>query len=231
MIKAIAIDDEPPALKLIENFCAKVDFIELDKTFTSPHEALKYLSKFPVDLLFLDINMPSLSGIDLYKEVKQDTMAIFTTAYSQYAVEGFNLSAIDFLLKPFTLERFMQAATRANEYYQYQHPVQNTMQQFLFLRADYSLVKIPVADILFIEGLDDYLKIHIYNQKMVVARMTMKTILEKLPATAFIRVHRSFIIAFSRIESVRNKSITILGTEIPIGASYEENFQRMLRSR
>lgn len=229
MIKAIAIDDEPPALKLIENFCADVNFIELEKTFTSPHEALKHLVSFPVDLIFLDINMPSLSGIDLYKEVKQDTMAIFTTAYSQYAVEGFNLNAVDFLLKPFTQERFLQAVNKANEYYQFQHPAQNTTQLFLFIRADYSLIKIDVADILFIEGLDDYLKIHIHKQKMVVARMTMKSILEKLPASEFIRVHRSFIIAFSRIESVRNKSITIQGTEIPIGASYEENLQRLLK--
>lgn len=229
MIQAIAIDDEPPALKLIENFCREVNFIELQKTFTSPTDALKYLAKFPVDLLFLDINMPSLSGIDLYKQVRQDTMAIFTTAHSEYAVEGFNLNAVDFLLKPFTIERFTQAANKANDFYQYQHPGQGAVQQFLFVRADYSLIKIPIADILFIEGLDDYLKIHIHNQKMVVARMTMKSILDKLPAGEFIRVHRSFIISFAKIEVIRNKAVMIAGTEIPIGASYEENFQRMLR--
>ena len=228
MIKAIAIDDEPPALKLIENFCSDVNFIDLQKTFTSPADALKYLAKFPVDLLFLDINMPSLSGIDLYKEVKQDTMAIFTTAHSQYAVEGFNLNAIDFLLKPFTFERFTQAVNKANEFYFYQNPGLGPAQQFLFVRADYSLIKIPIADILYIEGLDDYLKIHLHNQKMIVTRMTMKSILDKLPAKDFIRVHRSFIVSFNRIESVRNKSIVIASTEIPIGASYEENLQRML---
>jgi len=229
MIQAIAIDDEPPALKVIESFCREVNFIELQKTFTSPRDALKYLAKFPVDLLFLDINMPSLSGIDLYKEVKQDTMAIFTTAHSEHAVEGFNLNAVDFLLKPFTTERFVQAVNKANDFYQFQHPGLGSAPQFLFVRADYSLIKIPIADILFIEGLDDYLKIHIHNQKMVVARMTMKAILDKLPANEFIRVHRSFIISFSRIGSMRNKSIIISGTEIPIGASYEENLQRMLK--
>ena len=229
MIKAIAIDDEPPALKLIENFCSEVSFIELEKTFTSPADALKYLAKFPVDLLFLDINMPSLSGIELYKEVKQDTMAIFTTAHSEYAVEGFNLNAVDFLLKPFTIERFMQAVNKANDFYQYQHPGQGSVQQFLFIRADYSLMKIPIADILYVESYDDYLKIHIYNQKMVVTRMTMKSILDKLPATEFIRIHRSYIIAFSRIESVRAKSLMISGMELPIGASYDENLQRILR--
>ena len=231
MIKAIAIDDEPPALKVIESFCSEVNFIELQKTFTSPRDALKYLAKFPVDLLFLDINMPSLSGIDLYKEVRQDTMAIFTTAHSEHAVEGFNLNAVDFLLKPFTVERFIQAVNKANDFYQFQHPSLGTIPQFLFVRADYSLIKIPIADILFIEGLDDYLKIHIYNQKMVVARMTMKSILDKLPANDFIRVHRSYIISFSRIGSVRNKSIVISGVEIPIGASYEENLRRMLKGQ
>lgn len=228
MIKAIAIDDEPPALKVIENFCTDTPSIELQKTFTSPRDALKYLAKFPVDLLFLDINMPSLSGIDLYKEVRQDTMAIFTTAHSEHAVEGFNLNAVDFLLKPFTFERFTQAVNKANDFYQYQHPAAAAIQQFLFIRADYSLVKIAIADILFIEGLDDYLKIHIHNQKTVVARMTMKAILDKLPGNEFIRVHRSFIIAFSKIGSMRNKLIVIAGTEIPIGASYEENLQRKL---
>lgn len=229
MIKAIAIDDEPPALKLIENFCRDVPFIELQKTFTSPGDALKYLAKFPIDLIFLDINMPSLSGIDLYKEVRQDTMAIFTTAHSEYAVDGFNLNAVDFLLKPFTIERFNQAVNKANDYHQYQHPGLGATPQFLFVRADYSLIKIPIGDILFIEGLDDYLKIHIQNQKMIVARMTMKSILDKLPANEFIRIHRSYIISFSRIESVRNKLVIISGVEVPIGASYEENLQRMLR--
>jgi DNA-binding LytR/AlgR family response regulator len=228
MIKAIAIDDEPPALKLIENFCADVSFIELEKTFTSPADALKHLTKFPVDLLFLDINMPSLSGIDLYKQVKQDTMAIFTTAYSEYAVEGFNLNAIDFLLKPFTKERFLQAVNKAHEFYNYKQPGQGAVQQFLFVRADYSLIKIAIGDIFFIEGLDDYLKIHIRNQKMVVTRMTMKNILDKLPASGFVRVHRSYIVAFKHIESVRNKAIIINGTEIPLGASYEENFNKLM---
>src|SRR5919197_1575106 len=115
MITAIAIDDELPALKVIENFCSHVDFIDLQKTFNKPTEALKHLRKFPVDLLFLDINMPSLTGIELYKAVKQNTMAIFTTAYSEYAVEGFNLNAIDYLLKPFTIERFMQSVEKAHE--------------------------------------------------------------------------------------------------------------------
>ena len=229
MITAIAIDDEPPALKVLEQFCKQVDFIDLQKSFTKPSEALRHLQKFPVDLLFLDIHMPSLSGIDFYKQVKQDTLVIFTTAHSQYAVEGFNLSATDYLLKPYTFERFEQAVNKAKEIYSYTRDSTKPEEQYLYIRADYSLVKIPVADILFIEGLDDYLKIHIHNQKCVVARMTMKAILDKLPTKEFIRVHRSFIVPFSRIEFVRNKMIGIAGEEIPVGSSYEESFYKLFK--
>lgn len=226
MIKAVAIDDELPALSVIENFCNRTSFITLEKTFNKPIEALRYVNKFPVDLLFLDINMPSIKGTELYKTLKQKTMVIFTTAYSEYAVEGFELSAIDYLLKPFTYERFLQAASKANEYYNYINKQSTSADRFLFIRADYSLVKINMANILFIEGLDDYLKIHILNQKPVIARMTMKAMTEKLPADNFIRVHRSYIISFKHIDNVRNKIICIAGEEIPVGNSYEEQFSR-----
>lgn len=229
MINAIAIDDEPPALKVIENFCEKTDFIKLEKTFSKPNDALKHLQKFPVNLLFLDIQMPSLSGIDFYKQVKQDTMVIFTTAHSEYAVEGFNLNAMDYLLKPFTFDRFIQAANKANDYYNYLRQSDHTAQQYLYVRADYSLIKIFIPDIIFIEGLDDYLKIHITGKSPIVARMTMKSIIEKLPAKEFIRVHRSFIVPFKRIETVRNKIISLAGEEIPIGNSYEESFFKLFK--
>lgn len=226
-MKAIAIDDEPLALSIIENFCSNVDFIELEKTFTKPSEALKYLRKYPVDLIFLDIQMPSISGIEFYKEIQQDTQVIFTTAHSQYAVEGFNLNASDFLLKPFTSERFLQAVNKAREYYNYQRKKEDVSSQHIFIRADYSLLKINIDDILFIEGLDDYLKIHIQGQKTIVTRMTMKAISEKLPAKEFIRVHRSFIIPFNKISHIRNKTIFIPGGEIPIGGSYEAAFLKL----
>lgn len=224
MIKAIAIDDEPPALQIIEAFCAETDFIQLEKTFSQPNEALKYLRKFPVDLLFLDIHMPSLSGLDLYKLVPQDTMVIFTTAHSQYAVEGFNLRAIDYLLKPFSKERFLQAVENAKEKFSARQKKEITEAQTLYIRADYSLIKINPSDIIYIEGLDDYIKINITDKKPIVTRMTMKAIMEKLPEAEFIRVHRSFIVAHSRIESVRNKTIKIADKEIPLGGSYEESF-------
>jgi DNA-binding LytR/AlgR family response regulator len=230
MINAIAIDDEPLGLKVIEQFCSQVDFIQLEKTFTKPTEALKHVRKFPVDLLFLDIQMPSLSGIDLYKSIQQDCMVIFTTAHSAYAVESYNLSAVDYLLKPYTFERFLQAVTKAKDHYNYLHQTQQNKPQHFFIRADYSLLKINLPDILLIESLDDYIKIHLVNQKPVVARMTMKAVLEKLPEKEFIRVHRSFIIPVNRIENVRNKVISIAGHEIPVGSSYEENLFRHFKA-
>ena len=153
--------------------------------------------------------------------VQQNTAVIFTTAHSEYAIEGFNLSAMDYLLKPFTFERFGQAVKKAEEHFRYHAEAESTP---LYVRADYSLVKIHIPDILFVEGLDDYLKIHLDGQKTIVTRMTMKGILEKLPPQNFIRVHRSFIVPFSRIESVRNKVVFIGEKEIPIGNSYEVAF-------
>lgn len=224
MIKAIAVDDELPALSVIESFCTRFSFISLEKTFNRPSDALKYLDKFPVDLLFLDINMPSLSGIEFYRQVKQSTMVIFTTAYSEYAVEGFNLSAVDYLLKPFTPERFEQAVQKAYDYFNYLNKKENEELKYLYIRADYTLHKLAIDDILFIEGLDDYLKIHLRGARPLIARMTIKSMLDKLPIKDFVRVHRSFIVPFNKIESVRNKTITLAGEEIPIGASYEKGF-------
>ena len=155
-------------------------------------------------------------------------MVIFTTAHNDYAVEGFNLSAVDYLLKPFTFERFFQAVEKANEFCNYQKQKNNSVQQYLFVRADYSLVKIFMPEILFIEGFDDYLKIHISGKNPVVTRMTMKAILEKLPPKEFVRVHRSFIVAFGKIEAVRNKMILLAGEEIPIGSSYEDFFFKLM---
>jgi len=226
MIKAIALDDEPPALEILQSFCNEIDYINLEKTFTKPEDAFKYLKKYPVDLLFLDINMPSISGIDFYKKLPHKTKVIFTTAYSKYAIEGFTLNATDYILKPFSFSRFQQAVEKA--YSQLKLLNQDPEQQYLFIRADYSLNKILFSDILYIEGLDDYLKIHLHNQKTIVARMTLKAILQKLPLQEFVRVHRSFIVPISKIEKVRSKIIHINKTEIPISSSYETDFFSLL---
>lgn len=226
MIRAIAIDDDPIATKVIELLCSDLDYLTLEKTFNQAPSALNYLDQYPTDLLFLDISMPDINGIELYKRIEQDTMVIFTTVHLEYAIEGFNLNAVDYLLKPFTEERFLQAVNKAREYYSFRNtlPEEN---KHLFVRADYSLIKINIANILFIEGLDDYLKIHIEDQKPVVTRMTMKGILEKLPAKEFIRIHRSFIVPLKRIEQVRNKIVHIAGQELTLGSSYENEFLKV----
>ena len=231
MIKAIALDDEPLALQVIESFCSRIGYIQLEKTFTKTAEAHKYLRKQPVDLIFLDIQMPMQNGMEFYAQIEQNVMVIFTTAYSEYAVEGFNVNAADYLLKPFSFERFSQAAEKVKTVYDTKNQSVNNESQYLFIRADYSLYKILIADILFIEGLDDYLKIHIQNQKTIVARMTMKTILEKLPVADFVRVHRSFIVPLAKIDKVRTKIIYIGNEEIPLSASYETAFLSMIKSK
>lgn len=224
MINAIAIDDEPLAHKVIESFCRQTDFINLQKTFTKPNDALKHLRKFPADLLFVDIHMPGMTGINLVKGLQQNAMVIFTTAFSEYAAVSYELNAIDYLLKPFNFKRFTQAVNKAKEYFDYIQRKDNNADKYIFIRADLSLVKISVADISYIEGSADYLKIHVKDRKTVVARMPMKDMLEKLPSNDFVRVHRSFILPFSKIESVRNNTISLGEVQIPIGKTYVEDF-------
>jgi DNA-binding LytR/AlgR family response regulator len=229
MIKAIALDDEPLSLEILEQYAAKIPFLKLEKTFTQVKAARQYLDKFPVDLLFLDIQMPSLTGLDFYKGLKHSTMVIFATAHSQYAVEGFELSAVDYLLKPYSFERFETAVNKANDFYQFTRMKASAGgtgdQAFIFVRSEYSLVKIATSDITHIEGFADYLKIYTDRAMPVVTRMTMKSILEKLPAH-FIRVHRSYIVPLPRIESVRNRTISIGTNKIPLGVSYFDAFKK-----
>ncbi|MCF6406445.1 LytTR family DNA-binding domain-containing protein [Chitinophaga filiformis] len=224
MINAIAIDDEPLALTVIKSLCDKSDGIHLQKTFTQPSEALKHLRKFPTDLIFCDIQMPAMTGINLVKSLQKNTMVIFTTAFSEYAVVSYELNAIDYLLKPINQKRFTQAIVKAQEYFSYISKKDHSAEQNIFIRADFSLVKIPLADILYIEGLADYLKIHIKDRKTIVARMSMKDMMEKLQAADFIRVHRSFILPFNKIEAVRGTTIFIGDKEFPIGRTYAEEF-------
>jgi DNA-binding LytR/AlgR family response regulator len=227
MIDAIAIDDEPLALTVIRSLCDRNEYVNLKKTFTQPNEALKYLRKFPADLIFCDIQMPAMTGINLVKALQQNTMVIFTTAFSEYAAVSYELNAIEYLLKPINQKRFAQAIAKAHEYFEYINRKEQRADKYIFVRADFSLVKIPLADILYIEGLADYLKIHAKDRKAIVARMPMKDMMEKLNAADFIRVHRSFILPFSKIEAVRGTTIFIGDKEFPIGRTYaDEFFQR-----
>lgn len=224
MINAIAIDDEPLALTVIQSLCDKSESVNLQKTFTQPNEALKHLRKFPADLIFCDIHMPAMTGINLVKSLEQNTMVIFTTAFSEYAAVSYELNAIDYLLKPINQKRFIQAVTKAQEYFDYINKKDQSADKNIFIRADFSLVKIPLADILYIEGLADYLKIYIKDRKTIVARMPMKDMMEKLSSNDFIRVHRSYILPFNKIEAVRGTTIFIGDKEFPIGRTYTNEF-------
>lgn len=230
MIRAIAIDDEPPALEIISHFCHKSEFVQFERGFTNPEEGLRYLKKFPVDLLFLDISMPGMSGLELLKLIENRPLVIFTTAYGQYAVESYELDAVDYLLKPFSEERFMKAVNKARDFMKLGISSLN-QQGFFFVRADYSLIKINIQEIRYIEGLDDYVKIHLENNQMVITRMTLKNILEKLPANAFIRVHRSFIVPIEKISSVKNKQIRVGSRDIPLGNAFEDEFFKRIGAR
>lgn len=227
-MNCVALDDEPLGLEIIQTFCEKFAFLQLQKSFTNPAEAGRYLRNFPVDLIFLDIQMPDVDGISFLKSLPHQPLVIFTTAYSDYAVEGFNLNAIDYLLKPFSFERFSQAANKALDYYNGIVKKDGGAQNHLFVRAEYSLVKIPLDEISCIEGFDDYVKIHLVHKKTILTRMNLKAIAEKLPTTAFVRVHRSFIVPLAKIIRVRNKVIHLANDlEIPIGANYEQEFNQL----
>lgn len=223
-MNAIAIDDEPLSLKVIRSLCDKNENVHLQKTFTQPSEALRHLRKYPTDLIFCDIQMPAMTGISLVKSLQQNTMVIFTTAFSEYAVVSYELNAIDYLLKPINQKRFTQAITKAQEYFDYINKKDQGADKSIFIRADFSLVKIPLADIQYIEGLADYLKIYIKDRKTIVARMSMKDMMEKLNSNDFIRVHRSFILPFSKIEAVRGTTIFIGDQAFPIGKTYIDEF-------
>ncbi len=221
MINALALDDEPLALEIIKAYCGRVDFLDLKYATTSPTEAMAYLKDNQIDLLFLDINMPGISGIDFFKTAGGNALVIFTTAHSEYAVEGFNISATDYLLKPFKFTRFMQAVDKAREQINYLNTI-DPAAQYLYIRADYSTQKILIDDIIYIEGMDNYIKLHLDGKKPILARMSMKGIVEKLPANDFVRVHRSYIVSMKRITAAKNKAIFIGPTEIPIGINYAD---------
>lgn len=227
MIKAIAIDDEPLALKILAHHCDKIEEISLEKTFTNQSEAIDFINNNEVDLLFLDIEMPQQNGIDFYKALDKKIMVIITTAYDQYALEGFNVSAIDYVMKPISFDRFKEAIDKVIKI---KKLINNKDEQpFIMIRADYKLNKIYLKDIQYIEGLDDYIQIHIDNQSKIVARMSMKATLELLPSKEFIRVHRSFIIPIKRIKNIQNKQIKTDSVTIPIGETYKTETLKALK--
>jgi len=216
---AIAIDDEPKALEVIEIHASKIPFLDLKATFTDAFEAIPYLQNNKIDLIFLDIKMPDISGIEFVHCLQKVPMVIFTTAYSEYAVQGFELDALDYLLKPFSLARFMKACNKALSIKQLK---EGEERDFVFIKTGYEEEKVFFDDILYIEAEGNYLTFMLKNGKLL-SRQTMSDILQVLPEKLFVRIHRSYIIAYNKVEKIARQAVFIQGIEIPIGASYEDN--------
>jgi len=234
-MKCIIIDDEPLALELLEDFISKVPFLELVTSCSNGFEASSVLQKQKIDLVFTDIEMPDFSGIDFIKSLDNKPMFIFTTAYSHYAVEGFNLNAIDYLVKPIPFHRFLKAATRAQSFLKLKFEEDNTavtnkeeIPEFIFVKSEYENLKINLADIRYIESLKDYIKIHTHKEKPILTLSSLKSFEEKLGKTNFIRVHKSYIVSLKHIYSVQRNRIIIDDNWIPIGLNYREDFMKKI---
>lgn len=236
-MRCIAIDDEPLALDLLEDNIRQMQSLELVKSCRNAFEAMEVLQEQPVDLMFLDIQMPGLTGTQFVQSLShQRPLVIFITAYEEFALEGFNLNVVDYLLKPVSFERFVKAVNKAQELHKLRHqenanPSQSLVGEYLFVNADYSLVKIRLSDITYIEGLKDYVKIHqTTSTRPVITRLTMKALEERLPSDRFFRVHKSFIVALDKIESIRNLKIKIGQAQIPVSEHYSEAFFKVIEA-
>ncbi len=234
MIRCLAIDDEPLALQQLITYIGKVPFLELAAQCQSAMEARKFLEQDSVDAIFCDINMPDLNGMDFVKSLQAPPLIVFTTAYSEYAVEGFKVNAVDYLLKPFGLDDFRRAANRIKERLEIvstntQHPTPNTQPDALFVKTDYRMVKINIADIRYIEGMSEYLKIYLVGEdKPIITLLSMKKIESRLPEN-FMRIHRSYIVNLHKIQEVnKNRIIMDAETYLPVGDMYKETFQHYL---
>lgn len=227
MLRCMAIDDEELALELLEDNIRNVPYLELVATCSNAFEAMKVLQQQPVDLIFSDIQMPGLTGLQFIQSVPQSCMFILITAYEKYALEGFNLNVVDYLVKPVPLDRFIKACNKAWELHQLkQKPATGlpaTPANYFFINVDYSLLKITFADLIWIEGLKDYVKIHLKSSdRPVVARMSLKALEEQLPAALFLRIHKSYIVSKAAVTAVRKNSVFLQKLELPVGDNYKE---------
>jgi DNA-binding LytR/AlgR family response regulator len=231
-IKCLAIDDEPLALKQIGIYIKKTPFLELISMCNNAFDALGHLQAKQIDLLFVDINMPDLSGMDFVKSLSEKPYIIFTTAYSEYAIEGFKVDAIDYLLKPIGYKDFLKAANKVKHLFDLKGVKSETAKtgsEHLFVKSEYRLVRIELSEIKYIEGMHEYIRIHLNNDKPVMTLLSLKSIEEQLPAERFLRVHRSFIVNIDRIKVVeRNRIIYDNNVYIPVSDQYKARFQELI---
>jgi len=231
-LRTIAIDDEPLALRLVSDYISKTPFLELVGTFDNPLDAIDFLSTESADLIFVDIQMPDLTGIEFARSLEKAPKIIFTTAYEKYALEGFKLNAIDYLLKPFSYEEFLKAAQKARKQSELESSVLPSIEansQFLFLKSEYKIRRINFNDILYIEGLKDYIKVYTTGEdKPVLSLNSIKSLEQKLPEDQFMRVHRSFIVNLNKIDTIERSRIIFGKTYIPVSDQYKDKFQEYL---
>ncbi|WP_301923447.1 LytTR family DNA-binding domain-containing protein [Ferruginibacter sp.] len=230
MLKAIAIDDEPIALEVVKSLSSKIAFIKLLNCFTNAFKAIDFLQQEKVDLIFLDIKMPDISGIDFLKSLSNPPIIIFTTAYSEHAVQSFELDAIDYLLKPFSLSRFLKACNKANEQFLLRNKtiVQSQELAAIFIKSGYQIIKVEPETILYAESFGNYVQFVLENRK-ITSRLTMSETEAFLPAPDFIRVHRSYIVSKKHIQKMNRKSIWIKQIELPIGAAYLSAIEKITK--
>jgi DNA-binding LytR/AlgR family response regulator len=220
-LKCVAIDDEPLALELIKNYVGRFAELEMLQTFEDAISAAEFIRNTPIDILFVDINMPDITGLDLVRSLDEKPIIIFTTARKKFAIDGFDLDAIDYLLKPISFERFSKAVAKAIEYARHKGRTRTEETDNLFVYSAYRLIKIPLNDIEYIESLEDYIRIHLVNTKPVLTLMPLKKVLEKLPAEKFKRIHRSYIVAVDKVNSVLNRKVRLTSSiELPVSESY-----------
>jgi DNA-binding LytR/AlgR family response regulator len=230
MLTCIALDDEPLALLVLEKYIGKIYFLDCKRFFTDAEEAREFLQSTAVDIIFLDIQMPDVNGIEFSKSlVLKRTAVIFTTAFDEYAIDGFNVDAVDYLLKPIAYDRFLKAVNKAKEYLEYLGS-QELEHGYIFVKSDYQMMKIFLRDIVYIEALDDYIKIFL-GQRSVLTLMTLKAITQKLPSKEFLRVHRSYIVPVNKIDHISRSRIRVADKDIPIGISYSESFFKAMKQR
>jgi DNA-binding LytR/AlgR family response regulator len=234
-LNCIAVDDEPLALGLVCKFVEQTPFLNLVGQYPSAVEALKAILAQKIDLIYLDIQMPDLNGIELARVVgvgQEKPRIIFTTAFEKYGVEGYKVDALDYLLKPFNYEEFLRTATKALSYFELINrpvPAEHANDQYLFLKVEYQWVRIALDDILYIEGLKDYVKVHLKNdEKGVLSLTSLKELEEKLPSRRFMRVHRSFIVALDKITSMTKNSLQIGKKTIAVGDQYKDAFNQFV---
>jgi len=234
MIRCLAIDDETPALDILEDNIRQVPFLHLAGKCKNAYAAMEVLQREPVDLLFLDIEMPGINGLSLLKSLSNRPMVIFITAYRNYAVEGFDLDVLDYLVKPVSFERFVKAAGKALEYQRFKQKEDSpnsNYPDYLFVHTEYQLTKVFIHEIAYIEGLRNYIRIHLTGSaKPLLSKLSLKAIEERLPAGKFARVHKSFIVLLDKISSIRNDIIRIGNRDIPLSRSFREDFFKKINS-